>query len=302
MTVKPDVETTTQLEDPRSAGETPPQPPEQQEIPGSEQQMQSKPDHGEESYVGGSGRLAGLTTVITGGDSGIGKAIALAFAREGADVVVSYLDEHEDAQETVRLVEDAGRRAVAIPGDITDEAHCRSIVERAVQEFGRLDVLINNAAYQVMREQIEEIPSEEWRYIFATNIDAMFYLCKAAIPHMQPGASIINTASVQAYTPSASLLAYASTKGAIVTFSKALASMVAQRGIRVNVVAPGPIWTPLIPATAPAEQVEQFGQDTPLGRPGQPAELAGAYVFLASPEASYVTGTVIGVHGGMPMP
>jgi NAD(P)-dependent dehydrogenase (short-subunit alcohol dehydrogenase family) len=293
---------TLQREDPRSAGPKPPYPEQQQPIPGSDAAMTPRADHGEETYIGGSGRLAGLVAVVTGGDSGIGRAVALAFAREGADVVVSYLNEERDARETVRLVEESGRRTLAIGGDISDEAQCRRIVEDAVREFGRIDILVNNAAYQKMYRSIEEIPTDEWHRTFATNVDAMFFLCKAAIPHMQPGASIINVASVEAFKPDPELLAYATTKGAIVTFSKALAQQVAQRGIRVNVVAPGPIWTPLIPSTMPAERVKTFGQDTPMGRAGQPIEVAAALVFLAAPEASYITGTVIGVHGGMPMP
>ena len=302
MPSQPNSTTTIQREDPREAGAKPPFPQQQQPLPGSDAAMQPKADHGEESYVGGSGRLAGLATVVTGGDSGIGRAVALAFAREGADVVVSYLNEEQDARETVRLVEESGRRTLAIPGDIADEAHCQRIVDQAVGEFGRIDVLVNNAAHQLMFESIEEIPSEEWRRTFAVNIDAMFYLVKAALPHMREGSSIINVSSVQAYEPSPQLLAYATTKGAIVTFSKALAQQLAPRGIRVNVVAPGPVWTPLIPATSPPEKVAEFGKQSPIGRPAQPVELSPAFVFLASPEASYVTGTVIGVHGGMPMP
>ena len=302
MTQRPSATETVQREDPRGAGPKPPYPGQQQPIPGSDEQMNPKADHGEESYVGGSGRLAGLVAVITGGDSGIGRAVALAFAREGSDVVVSYLNEEQDARETVRLVEDSGRRTLAIAGDIADEALCKRIVDDTVREFGRIDILVNNAAYQKMYASIEQISTDEWRRTFATNIDAMFFLCKAAIPHMQPGASIINTASVEAYKPEPQLLAYATTKGAIVTFSKALSQELAPKGIRVNVVAPGPIWTPLIPSTAPQEQVKTFGQDTPIGRAGQPVEVSPAFVFLASPEASYITGTVIGVHGGMPMP
>jgi NAD(P)-dependent dehydrogenase (short-subunit alcohol dehydrogenase family) len=301
MTQRPSSSQTVQREDPREAGPKPPYPEQQQPIPGSDEQMTPKADHGEESYPGGSGRLAGLVAIVTGGDSGIGRATALAFAREGADVVVSYLNEEQDARETVRLVEDSGRRTLAIGGDITDEAHCKRIIDDTVREFGRIDILVNNAAYQKMFDSIEQIPTEEWRRTFATNVDAMFFLCKAAVGHMQPGASIINVASVEAYKPDPELLAYATTKGAIVTFSKALAQQLAQRGIRVNVVAPGPIWTPLIPSTAPKEQVKTFGQNTPMGRAGQPIEVAAALVFLASPEASYVTGTVIGVHGGIPI-
>ncbi|MDP8905747.1 MAG: glucose 1-dehydrogenase [Chloroflexota bacterium] len=263
--------------------------------------MQPTADHGEESYVG-SGRLARLAALITGGDSGIGRAVALAYAREGADVLVSYLSEEADARETCRLVEDAGRRAVAVAGDIGDQAHCGRLVERVLSEFGRLDILVNNAAHQDRFDALEDISPEAWRHTFATNIDAMFYLSRAAVPHMQPGASIINTSSVQAFTPSPSLLPYATTKGAIITFTKALAKLLADRGIRVNVVCPGPVWTPLIPATTEGGQVSEFGQQTPLGRPAQPAELAAVYAFLASPAASYVTGSAYGVHGGMDMP
>ena len=298
---RPDSDTTTQREDPRLDGETPPYPAQEQDLPGEEAAMQPLADHGQDSYVG-DGRLAGLVAVITGGDSGIGRAVALAYAREGADVVVSYLNEEDDARETCRLVEEAGRRSVAIPGDIGDEEHCAAIIQRAVDEFGRIDILVNNAAHQDRFDSIEDISSDEWRHTFATNIDAMFYLSRAAVPHMSAGASIINTSSVQAFTPSASLLPYATTKGAIVTFTKALAKSLAEQGIRVNVVCPGPVWTPLIPASTDAEQVAKFGQQSPFGRPAQPAELAGVYVFLASPEASYVSGSAYGVHGGMDMP
>ncbi len=258
-------------------------------------------DHGEESYKG-SGRLEGRRAVVTGADSGIGRAVGLAFARERADVVVSYLDEEADAQETVRLVEDAGRRAVAVGGDIGEERHCQSLVQRALDDFGGLDVLVNNAAYSMMRDSIEEVPSEEWDRILRTNISSLFYLCKAALPHMRPGSTIVNTSSVQAYQPSPSLLAYATTKGAIVTFSKALAQEAIQRGVRVNVVAPGPVWTPLIPVSTPADQTASFGQDTGLQRPAQPVELAPAYVFLASQESSFVNGETLGVTGGTPLP
>src|SRR5919202_478356 len=242
--------------------------------------MEPKPDFGEQSYRG-SGRLQGKAALITGGDSGIGRA---------------------DARETLRVVEEAGRKAIAVPGDIGEEAHCRQLVQRAMQEFGKLDILVNNAAFQMTHQGIEDLPSEEWDHTFRTNIYAMFYLCKAALPQMPEGGTIINTASIQAYQPSPSLLAYASTKGAIVTFSKALAQEASQRGVRVNVVAPGPVWTPLIPSTMPAEQATQFGQQTPLQRPAQPAELAPIYVFLASQESSYITGEVVGVTGGKPLP
>jgi hypothetical protein len=288
-------------EDPKEEGAKPPMPDQQLEAPGLEAEMELKPDYGEDSYRG-SGKLEGKVALITGGDSGIGRAVALAFAREGADVLISYLDEEPDAQETVRIVESAGRRALAVGGDISDEAHCRQLVQQAVQEFGKLDILVNNAAFQRTHESIQEVPSDEFEYTFRTNIFAMFYLCKAALPHMQPGSSIINVASIQAYQPSQSLLAYASTKGAIVTFTKALAQDAIQHGVRVNVVAPGPVWTPLIPSTMPQEQVKKFGQDTLLERPAQPAELAPAFVFLASQESSYVTGERIGVTGSASLP
>jgi NAD(P)-dependent dehydrogenase (short-subunit alcohol dehydrogenase family) len=288
-------------QDPKEQGPQPPFPEQDQQPVGLEKEMEPKPDYGEESYRG-FGRLEGKAAIITGGDSGIGRAVALAFAREGADVLISYLNEEPDAQETVRVVEQAGRKAVAIPGDISEEAHCQRIVQRALQELGKIDILVNNAAFQMSHQNIQELPSEEWDYTFRTNIYAMFYLCKAALPHMQPGGTIINTASIQAYQPSPSLLAYASTKGAIVTFSKALAEEAIEQGVRVNVVAPGPIWTPLIPYSTPPQQVAQFGQQTPLQRPAQPVEVAPAYVFLASQESSYIVGEVLGVTGGKPLP
>ncbi|MBZ9676160.1 SDR family oxidoreductase [Mesorhizobium sp. ES1-1] len=277
-----------------------PLPRQQQEMPGFTEDMTPRPDHGEESYRG-SGKLDGMAAIITGGDSGIGRAVAIAFAREGADILISYLNEEDDARETARWVEEAGRKAVLMPGDVSQEAHCREIVQRAVAEFGRIDVLINNAAHQDTIDRIEDISSEEWDLTVRTNIYSQFYLSKAAIPHMGEGASIINTASIQASKPSPQLLAYATTKGAIVNFTIGLAQMVAERGIRVNAVAPGPIWTPLIPSTMPPEKVEQFGKNTPLGRPGNPAELAGAYVLLASRDGSYITGAVIPVTGGNPL-
>jgi NAD(P)-dependent dehydrogenase (short-subunit alcohol dehydrogenase family) len=291
----------TTQQDPKTQAPQPPYPEQRQHPPGLESQMDPKPDYGEQSYRG-FGRLAGKSAIVTGGDSGIGRAVALAFAREGADVLISYLNEEEDAQETMRVVREAGHKAVAVPGDIGDEAHCQQIIQRAVQEFGKLDILVNNAAFQMSHEGIHDLSSEEWDHTFRTNIYAMFYLCKAALPHMQPGGTIINTASIQAYKPSPSLLAYAATKGAIVTFSKALAESVAQQGVRVNVVAPGPVWTPLVVSTMPSEQTKEFGKQTPMQRAGQPAELAPAYVFLASQESSYITGEVIGVTGGMPLP
>ena len=270
--------------------------------PGVTGQMNDEPDHGEYSYRG-SGRLAGRRAVITGADSGIGRAVAIAFAREGADVLISYLPEEEkDAQETVRLVEEAGRTAVRVPGDIRDQQMCREIIERAVDELGGLDILVNNAAYQMAQPGgITDITDEQFDRVMKTNLYAMFWLSKAAAQRMEPGSTIINTASIQAYQPSPQLLDYATTKAGIIAFTKGLASNLADQGIRVNAVAPGPIWTPLIPATMPKEKVESFGADTPMGRAGQPAELAPAYVFFASQESSYVTGEVLGVTGGKPL-
>src|SRR5215208_4555625 len=287
-------------ENPRDAGSKPPFPQERLEYPGLESEMTPRPDYGEASYQG-HGRLHGKVALITGGDSGIGRAVALAFSREGADVMISYLNEDSDAEETARVVREAGKTAILAPGDISTPAHCHALVERAISQLGQLDILVNNAAYQMSRDGIEQIPEGEWEHTFKTNIFAMYYLCQAAWPHLQPGSTIITTASIQAYQPSPTLLAYASTKGAIVTFSKALAQEGAERGIRVNVVAPGPVWTPLIPATMPEEKAQQFGQDSPLGRPAQPAELAPLFVFLASEESSYITGEVVGVTGGKPL-
>ena len=296
--------TTKPPQDPKTAYPEPPFPEQQQEPPGTEAELQPRADHGQETYRG-SGRLTDRIAVITGGDSGIGKAVAIAFAREGADVVVNYIGDAEeaDAQDTVGWVEEAGRKAVAIPGDLQDEKFCRTLIERAADELGNLDILVNNAAWQVSGDRIEEVTTEQWRRIFTTNIEAMFHLSKAAIPRMREGGSIINTTSIQAYTPSPELLPYASTKGAILTFTKALAQDpgVLERGLRVNGVAPGPIWTPLIPSTMPPEKAAKFGENTPLGRAGQPAELAPLYVFLASQESSYITGEVIGVTGGRPL-
>ena len=268
--------------------------------PGLTREMHPRPDHGEETYRG-SGRLEGKAAIITGADSGIGRAVALAFAREGADVLISYLEEHEDAEETRRLVEDAGRKAVVVAGDISEPEHCRAIVRQAVEAFGRVDVLVNNAAHQMTYEAIDELSDEEWDYTFRTNIHAMFWLTKAAVPHMPRGAAIINTTSVQADTPSPQLLAYATTKGAIQNFTAGLAQMLAEKGVRVNCVAPGPIWTPLIPATMPPEKVKSFGEQVPMQRPGQPKECAPVYVMLASDEASYVSGATVAVTGGKPI-
>jgi NAD(P)-dependent dehydrogenase (short-subunit alcohol dehydrogenase family) len=249
----------------------------------------------------GSGRLSDRKAIITGGDSGIGRAVALAFAREGADVLIAYYDEHDDARETARLIESAGRKAVLVPGDIKDPAHCRAIVEKAVAAFGRVDVLVNNAAHQATVSSIEELSDEEWDVTFRTNIHAMFYLTKAAVPHMRPGSAIINTTSINADTPSPQLLAYATTKGAIQNFTGGLAQLLADKEIRVNCVAPGPVWTPLIPSTMPEEKVRQFGSQVPMKRPGQPVELSPVYVMLASEEASYVSGATVAVTGGKPM-
>lgn len=270
-----------------------------QSPPGREADLGPEADHGEESYRG-SGRLEGRKALITGGDSGIGRAVALAFAREGADVLLSYLpEEEEDGQETARLVREAGRTAVTVPGDITDERHCAALVQRAVDELGGLDVLVNNAAYQMAQPGgITDITTEQFDRVMKTNVYAMFWLCKAAVPHLGPGSSIINTSSIQAYEPGPPLLDYATTKAAIVNFTRGLAAMLAQKGVRVNTVAPGPVWTPLIPSTLPEEEVDDFGSETPLGRVAQPAEIAPAFVFLASAEASYITGERIGVAGG----
>ncbi len=276
------------------------QPAQQQQVPGTLGEMDPKPDHGEESYRG-SGRLTGKAAVITGGDSGIGRAVAIAFAREGADVLISYLNEHEDAKDTAKYVEEAGRKCVLVPGDLADRAHQKTIIPKAVEEFGRVDVLVNNAAFQMSHDSIEEISDDEWDHTVALNLTAMFTLTKDAIPHMQPGASIINSSSVNSDNPSPNLIAYAMTKAGIANFTASLAQMLAEKGIRANSVAPGPVWTPLIPATMPEEKVESFGQQVPLGRAGQPAELAPVYVLLASDEASYVSGARIAVTGGKPI-
>ncbi|HEY8578109.1 MAG TPA: SDR family oxidoreductase [Devosia sp.] len=275
-------------------------PPQQQNPPGTIGEMTPDPDHGEESYVG-HGKLEGKVAIITGADSGIGRAVAIAFAREGADIVLSYLSEHEDARDTAQWIEKAGRKAVVMAGDITEESHCNALVDAAVNQFGRLDVLVNNAAFQRTYADIGDITAEEWDTTFRTNIYAPFYLSKAAVPHMKPGSAIINTTSIQSKSPSPPLLAYASTKGAVSNFTTGLAQMLGEKGIRVNAVAPGPIWTPLIPSTMPPEKVENFGQQTPLGRAGQPGELAAAYVLLASEDGSYMTGAIVPVTGGEPM-
>ena len=272
------------------------------EHPGLTKDLKEQPDHGEQSYEG-SGRLSGKKAVITGGDSGIGRAVAIAFAREGADVLIACLpDEKEDAEETRRLVEDAGRRGVVCLTDLTQEEECNRVVDEAVEQLGGLDILVNNAAYQMAQPGgLEDITTEQLDRVMKTNLYAMFWLSRRALPHLGKGATIINTSSIQSRQPSPELLDYATTKAGIVAFTQGLAQGVAERGIRVNAVAPGPIWTPLIPATMPEGNVEGFGEQTPLGRAGQPAELAPAYVFLASQESSYVTGEVIGVTGGQPL-
>jgi NAD(P)-dependent dehydrogenase (short-subunit alcohol dehydrogenase family) len=272
----------------------------QDQTPGRTADMQPQPDHGEKSYKG-SGRLAGKAAIITGGDSGIGRAVAIAFAREGADVLIAYLDEDDDARETARWVEEAGRKAVLVPGDIAQPAQCAAIVDKAVEAFGRLDILVNNAAYQMSYPSLDAISDEEWDKTFDTNIGAMFRITRAAIKHMKPGATIVNTTSINADHPNPGLIAYATTKGAIQNFTGGLAQLLAEKGIRANCVAPGPIWTPLIPSTMPPEKVEKFGQQVPMKRPGQPAEVAPVYVMLASDEASYISGATVAVTGGAPI-
>ena len=277
----------------------PPFPPQQQPMPGTTARMQPRPDHGETSYKG-SERLHGKKAVITGGDSGIGRAVAIAYAREGADVLIAYLNEHDDAKEVKELIEQEGRKAVLVAGDLQDAAHCRSVIQRAVDELGGIDILVNNAAHQATFADIGDISDEEWEKTFRTNIHAMFYLTKAAVPHMKPGSAIVNTASVNSDMPNPSLLAYATTKGAIQNFTAGLAQLLAEKGIRANAVAPGPIWTPLIPSTMSGERVKSFGQQVPMKRAGQPAELATAYVMLADPMSSYTSGTTVAVTGGKP--
>lgn len=277
----------------------PPYPGQSQPMPGLTAQMNPPPDHGEGSYRG-SGRLRGMRAVITGGDSGIGRAVAIAYAREGADVLISYLSEDEDANEVKKLVEKEGRKAILISGDVQDARHCRAIIDAAVKKLGGIDILVNNAAHQATFETIEDISDEEWELTFRVNIHAMFYLAKAAIPHMKPGSAIINTASINSDAPNPTLLAYATTKGAIQNFTAGLAQMLGEQGIRVNAVAPGPIWTPLIPSSMPESAVKSFGKNVPMQRAGQPAELATAYVMLADPLSSYTSGTIVAVTGGRP--
>jgi NAD(P)-dependent dehydrogenase (short-subunit alcohol dehydrogenase family) len=275
-------------------------PDQQQPVPGIQTQMDPVPDCGEQSYRG-TGKLTGKKAVVTGGDSGIGRAVAIAFAREGADVLVSYLNEDEDASEVARLVAEAGRKCVLVAGDLSDPNQCRGLIGRAVKEFGSIDVLVNNAAYQMTHESLDEISDEEWDYTFKVNVGAYFHLLKAALPHMLPGSSVIGSSSVNSDMPSPTLAPYAATKAAVANFSASMAQLLGEKGIRVNSVAPGPIWTPLIPATMPSEKVQSFGNDTPLGRAGQPAELAPVYVLLASDEGSYISGARIAVTGGRPI-
>src|ERR1700743_981614 len=274
----------------------PPFPAQRQSMPGSTAKMNPRPDHGESSYKG-SGKLLGKRAIITGGDSGIGRAVAIAFAREGADLLIAYLNEDEDAREAQAVIEKEGRKAVLVPGDLSDPDHCRSVVRRATDELGGIDILVNNAAHQATFKDIGDISDDEWKMTFAVNLHAMFYLAKAAVPHMKPGAAIINTASVNSDMPNPMLLAYATTKGAIQNFTGGLAQMLAEKDIRANAVAPGPIWTPLIPSTMPEEAIENFGKQVPLKRAGQPAELATAYVMLADPASSYTSGTTVAVTG-----
>ncbi|MFI8375865.1 SDR family oxidoreductase [Pseudomonas helleri] len=279
---------------------TPPFAPQAQPVPGSQRKMEPYPDCGEQSYKG-SGRLNNKIALITGGDSGIGRAVAIAYAREGADVAIAYLDEHEDAQETARWVKDAGRQCLLLPGDLAQKEQCESIVAKTVAQFGRIDVLVNNAAFQMTHFSLEEITDEEWVRTFDINITAIFRICKAALPHLRPGSSIINTSSINSDMPKPTLLPYATTKGAIANFTGGLAQLLGDKGIRVNSVAPGPIWTPLIVATMPDDEVKDFGGQTPMGRPGQPVEVAPVYVMLASDESSYISGSRIGVTGGKPI-
>ena len=277
----------------------PPYPTQRQPMPGATAKMDPQPDHGETSYKG-SGKLAGKKAVITGGDSGIGRAVAIAYAREGADILIAYLDEHDDAHEVKALIEQAGRKAVLVAGDLRSPEHCRSVIKHAADVLGGIDILVNNAAHQATFKDIGDISDEEWQLTFEVNVHAMFYLTKAAVPHMKPGSAIINTASVNSDMPNPILLAYATTKGAIQNFTGGLAQMLAPKGIRANAVAPGPIWTPLIPSTMPEDAVKNFGKQVPLQRAGQPAELATAYVMLADPSSSYTSGTTVAVTGGKP--
>jgi NAD(P)-dependent dehydrogenase (short-subunit alcohol dehydrogenase family) len=286
--------------DPRHAQPAPPFPKQAQDSPGSEAKMRPRPDYGEESYRG-LGRLKDRVALITGGDSGIGRAVALAFAREGAHVAIAYLDEHDDAEETKRAVVAAGREALVVPGDIGDDGHCARLVRQTVERFGRLDVLVNNAAFQGKQvERFEDLDAERVMRTFRTNVVAMFNLTRHALPHLKPGAAIINTTSIQAYHPNPGILDYASTKGAIRVFTEGLSKELAGRGIRVNGVAPGPVWTPLVAASFPPEKNAEHGKSAPVGRAAQPAEVAPAFVFLACDESRYVSGEILAVTGGSP--
>jgi len=289
------------MADPKEKGPKPPFPPQTQEFPGEERKMDPRPDYGESSYRG-LGRLKDKVALVTGADSGIGRAVALAFAREGADVVIAYLSEHEDANVTRLAVESAGRRALLAPGDLDSDGACKALAEKAAREFGRIDILVNNAAYQGKSvKKFEELEAERVEKTFRVNILAMFHLVRHALPHMKKGSGIVNTASVQAYHPNPGILDYATTKGAIVNFTKGLAQSLIERGIRVNCVAPGPVWTPLVVQSFDAKKNEKFGENYPMERPAQPAELAPSYVFLASDESRYVNGEVLGVTGGKPL-
>ncbi len=288
---------TSKFQDPRTKYPAPPFPRQDQSIPGHERAMEPKADHGEKTYEGHS-RLEGRVALITGGDSGIGRAVALAYAREGADIVFTYLQEDADARKTEKLIEDAGRRARSYRVDQTDRSTCETIVEETVVDFGRLDIVVNNAAFQKSYSSLDEIPDEELEAAFQTNIQSIFFFARAALPHLPPGGSIINVTSIQAYDPSPNLAPYASTKAAIANFTLSLAKLAAENGVRVNAVAPGPVWTPLIPSTLPDESVEQFGAKTLFKRPAQPAELAPLFVFLASEEASFISGEIYGITGG----
>jgi NAD(P)-dependent dehydrogenase (short-subunit alcohol dehydrogenase family) len=283
--------------DPKELYQRPPYSDKEQPPPGSEEEMTPKADHGESSYKG-TGRLKGRHALITGADSGIGRAVALAFAREGADVAISYLSEETDARETERLVTEAGRKAVLLPGDIGERRVSEAIARKAIDAFGIIDLLVNNAAFQRTYDKFQDISDDEFEETYRVNVFAMFRLCKAILPQMKEGGSIINTGSIQSFDPSSNLIAYASTKAAIVSFTRSLASHAIERGVRVNAVAPGPVWTPLIPSTMPKEKVKQFGSQTVFGRAAQPAEIAPIFVFLASDQASYVTGEVYGATGG----
>ncbi|HTF68819.1 MAG TPA: SDR family oxidoreductase [Edaphobacter sp.] len=284
--------------DPRDEGPKPPFPEQKQSHPGSVRQMDPPADHGENSYIG-TGRLLGQVAIVTGADSGIGRAIAIAFAKEGADVVLSYLPEEEsDALEVSALIHEMKRKAVRLPGDIGSLDYAKSLVAAAINEFGHLDIVVNNAGFQMTHDDIEEIPAEEFEHTFRTNVFGTFFLTQAALPKMAPGASIINTTSIQAYEPGEQLVAYAATKAAIANMTKSLAKLAGKQGVRVNAVAPGPVWTPLIPSTMPTEKVKSFGENTLFQRPAQPIELARIFVFLASAEASYVSGEIYGATGG----